>query len=305
MDSGVSNLFRWRIENLDTYHRAKITTWLVDQRRLGNTTPMITSAVVDATEKAPPLTVDDRAERLLRFLAQETENLGEIVEIAPVMSIGGSIGNNTRLNIAIQAMARSESVGFEEVPFLLDYLEEVGWIRVSRRNDQTRRCTVTVAGYRRIAEQEVNPSSDQAFVAMWFDPTMDEARDKGILPAIWNTGYRPLVISEKPDVDKIDDEIIGEIRRSRFLVADFTHGDKGARGGVYYEAGFALGLGLQVIRSCKKHVIERNELHFDVRQHHHIVWETADELRVGLEARIRALLPDGPHRENIPPRNDS
>ena len=47
-------------------------------------------------------------------------------------------------------------------------------------------------------------------------------------------------------MDKIDDEIIGEIRRSRFLVADFTHGDKGARGSVYYEAGFAYGLGLPV-----------------------------------------------------------
>ena len=219
--------------------------------------------------------------------------------------MGESVGNKTRLDIAMQAMAISESVGVDEVPFLLDYLEEVGWIKADRRNDQTRRCTVKVAGHRRIAEQEVNPRSDQVFVAMWFDPTMDEARDKGILPAILNTGYRPLVISEKPDVDKIDDEIIGEIRRSRFIVADFTHGDKGARGGVYYEAGFALGLGLQVIRSCKKDMIERNELHFDVRQHHHIVWEMADELRVGLEARIRALLPDGPHRENIPSRNAS
>ena len=52
-------------------------------------------------------------------------------------------------------------------------------------------CIVTVEGYRRIAEQKVNLSSDQAFVAMWFDDSMNEVRDKGILPAIWNTGYRP------------------------------------------------------------------------------------------------------------------
>jgi nucleoside 2-deoxyribosyltransferase len=43
--------------------------------------------------------------------------------------------------------------------------------------------------------------------------------------------------------DRIDDRIIAEIRRCRFIVADFT----GQRGGVYFEAGFALGLGKPVI----------------------------------------------------------
>ena len=99
------------------------------------------------------------------------------------------------------------------------------------------------------------------------------AYNRGIRPAIENTGYEAFKINDKPDVDKIDDEIIGEIRRSRFLVADFTHGEKGARGGVYYEAGFAYGLGLHVVRSCHKKIVDENELHFDVRQHYHVVWK--------------------------------
>ena len=37
------------------------------------------------------------------------------------------------------------------------------------------------------------------------------------------------------------DRIIAQIRASKFVVADFTRN----RGGVYYEAGFALGLGSQ------------------------------------------------------------
>ena len=303
MDSGVGNLFWWRIENLDTPHRAKITTWLVDQRRLGNTTPMITSAALDATEKARPLSVDERADRLLRFLAQETANLGGIVEIAAVTSMGESGGNNTRLAVAMQAMATSESVGADEVPFLLDYLEEVGWIKADRKNDQTRRCTVKVAGHRRIAEQEVNPSSDQVFVAMWLDDSMEEAYEKGIRQAILNTGYDPFRIDRKPDVDKIDDEIIGEIRRSKFLIADMTHGKNGVRGSVYYEAGFALGLNLTVIRSCRKDQINAEDLHFDVNHHYHIAWETPEELRDNLEKRILALVGEGPNRGNIPPRN--
>ena len=201
----------------------------------------------------------------------------------------------------MQAKAISESVEIDELTYLLNYLESVGWISLTHSNPFLD-CTVTVAGHRQIAEQELNQSSEQVFVAMWFDPSMDEARDNGIKSAILNTGYRPLLINEKQDVDKIDDEIIGEIRRSRFLIADFTYGDKGIRGGVYYEAGFALGLGLEVIRSCRADQID--DLHFDVNHHYHIAWNTPEELRDSLEKRIRALMPDGPHRANTPPRND-
>ena len=39
-------------------------------------------------------------------------------------------------------------------------------------------------------------------------------------------------------INKIRDEIISQITRSKFLIADFT----GHRGGVYFEAGLAMGL---------------------------------------------------------------
>ncbi len=123
---------------------------------------------------------------------------------------------------------------------------------------------------------------------------MNESYEEGIKKAISNTGYKPMRIDKKEDINKIDDEIIAEIQRSRFLIADFTQGDDGARGGVYYEAGFAQGLGIPVIRSCRKDILDENKLHFDTRQYHHVVWETADELRVGLEKRILALIGEGP-----------
>lgn len=78
--------------------------------------------------------------------------------------------------------------------------------------------------------------------------------------------------------------VIAEIRRSRFLMADFTHGRVGVRGSVYYEAGFAHGLWLEVIFCCR----EGTEPHFDTRQYNHIMWKDADDLRERLLARIRA-----------------
>ena len=202
------------------------------------------------------------------------------------------------------ALAHSESTEPQEIYFLLDYLNQMGWIEGdTSQSDGLGDFIVTVSGYGRIADQEINASEAQMFVAMWFDDSMKEAVEKGIRPAIKNTGYEPLLINEKPNLDKIDDEIIGEIRRSRFLIADFTYGDKGIRGGVYYEAGFALGLGLEVIRSCRADQID--DLHFDVDHHYHIPWNTPNELREGLERRILALVGEGPNRDNIRARNSN
>ena len=85
-------------------------------------------------------------------------------------------------------------------------------------------------------------------------------------------------------------------KRSRFVVADFTQGEDGARGSVYYEAGFAHGLGIEVIFACREDALQN--VHFDTRQYNHIVWETPEELRERLAARISAVIGDGPHKEN-------
>ena len=296
---------RYLLEDIDDErHRARITTWLVEQRRLGNPWPKVTAAVIEEAKAARPLSAPERADRLLRFLVGETTRVGETVRFenpSTAQLIGmpeiSDAGQTLRLSLA-----HSESTGPDEIDFLQHYLIRKEWIEsYGPHRNGTGQFVVTVPGYEHIAEQEVNPSSDRVFVAMWFDDSMMDARENGIKPAIVNTGYAPVLIDEKPDVDKIDDEIIGEIRRSRFLVADFTYGDKGIRGGVYYEAGFALGLGLEVIRSCRADQIA--DLHFDVNHHYHIAWNTPEELREGLERRILALVGEGPNRENIPPRN--
>lgn len=130
---------------------------------------------------------------------------------------------------------------------------------------------------------------------MWFDDTMNDAWEKGFEPAIVDAGYKPLRIDRKEHINKIDDEIIAEIRRSRFVVADFTSKPKEARGGVYYEAGFAHGLNIQVIYTCRKDRFE--DVHFDTRQFNHITWNTPEDLRTDLSQRISSVIGDGPHRE--------
>lgn len=74
------------------------------------------------------------------------------------------------------------------------------------------------------------------------------------------------------------------IRESRFVVADVT----GHRPGVYYEAGFAFGLTLPVIWTCRSD--HRNDIHFDTRQFNHIFWETPEDLKEQLSNTVRAII---------------
>ena len=64
------------------------------------------------------------------------------------------------------------------------------------------------------------------------------------------------------------------------------------RQGVYFEAGYALGLGIPVIWTCRKDDLDN--CHFDTRQYNHIVWETPEELATALEHRIRATIGEPP-----------
>ena len=60
--------------------------------------------------------------------------------------------------------------------------------------------------------------------------------------------------------------------------------------GVYFEAGYAQGLGIPVIFSCRKDEIDDKKVHFDTRQYNYIAWESIDNLKQRLIERIRAAI---------------
>lgn len=148
---------------------------------------------------------------------------------------------------------------------------------------------VTPKGWNRVADIERGIAAlqyKQAFVAMWFDGSMDQAWGSGFkLGVEESAGIKAVRVDFKEHNDKICDVIIAEIRKSSFLVADFT----GNRGGVYFEAGFAKGLGIPVIFTCQKGKWEK-KLHFDTRQYNHIIWENPEDLKTKLQNRIRATI---------------
>ncbi len=220
------------------------------------------------------LPIDEQANRLLQFVS---ENYAE--------------GSYVKTHLLLPRIAKDSSLSVisqQRIYLLLEHLSNSELIQWTAPQETFR---VTANGYRHLETRHTNLSTSQAFVAMWFDDTMNNSYENGIRPAIEDTGYTPVRIDKKNFLGKIDDEIIAEIRRSRFVIADFSHGGDGVRGSVYYEAGFAHGLGIPVIYLCR----EGSTLAFDTDHYPHIIWSDTSQLREQLQNRILALLGEGPN----------
>lgn len=285
------------IQSLDKNGRARLTTWLVDQRLFGSDLPTVNEAAVDRAHSARSLTVLERRDRLMRYLARRVRHLGEWVKIP------GQVTEEAQKNI-LAMVAWTESLDNSEIYYFINHLRNAEYIESPTPGGQSIR--LTPEGYSYLASLDAaNVDSSQAFIAMWFDASLDDAYKHGFEQAVNDAGYRPVRIDRVEHINKIDDEIIAAIRRSRFLVADFTCGvveHEGraigvARGGVYFEAGFAQGLNIPVIWTCRKGIIEH--VHFDTRQFNHIVWSDPEDVYSQLKNRIEAVIGDGPLKETV------
>ena len=111
-----------------------------------------------------------------------------------------------------------------ELEYLVGYLVRREWVENAVGFMSTvLEYQLSVEGHARLAElDQTAAESSKAFVAMWFDDSMDEVWENAIKPGIEDAGYEAIRIDRKEHVNKIDDEIIAELRRARFVVADFT-----------------------------------------------------------------------------------
>lgn len=175
--------------------------------------------------------------------------------------------------------------------------------------DSSYSCHLTIPGHLYLDRLGFQLSdSDQIFVAMWFNNATSPIYEKAMKPAIENAGYKAMRIDEEPHNEKICDQIIAEVRKSKAVIADITCGLAtpeswskkklvgSPRGGVFYEAGFAHGLGLPVIWTVNQEIADiENVSHFDVRQYNQIRWDVGnlDQARVEIQNRIEATLGRG------------
>ncbi len=188
----------------------------------------------------------------------------------------------------------------EELKFYLGVLIETGYldgepgldVNEFRRIHGFRpvpRFSISYKGLNHAAQlMESGDHSDNAFVAMAFAPQYRSIYDRGIHPACINTGFRPLRMDDEhlDSLQTINDSIIVLIKRSQFLIADFTSGNAGA----YTEAGIGIGRGMKVIYTCRDDWFDK--IHFDLSNFPFIRYSDEEMLRRKLEDKINAWVKD-------------
>lgn len=278
---GISRQASFLIERAASPRQlANISGWLFEHHAELND-QYLSSNDLERLLMLPTPSFEERKRKLVHWLAKKSLKLGDSVDWKSDPTI----------------ISSGYLLDPDEVRFVMKTLLENGIIE--KRFDQMplERVEVflTARGYDFLAEYDANPTSQIGFCAMWFDTSVSPLWEKAIEPAIINSGYQPLRIDKKEHVNRIDDEIFADIRRSRFVIADFTHGNSGIRGGVYFEAGFAQGLGLPVIWTCRKDMLSEDKLHFDIRQYNFLEWtdEGLDDFKNRLHKRIEAILGHG------------
>ncbi len=174
-----------------------------------------------------------------------------------------------------------------EARAVLHLIEELGYIKHDKEKN---RYSIAAAGWSRVSylydkEQAMN----KGFIAMKFCIKTQSIRE-AFRKAICECHYEEIIIDEKEHNNQIVPEIFADISKSKFIVVDVTFPNYGA----YYEAGYAQGLGKQVIVCCKKDVFEdihkEKRPHFDISQKSMIVWDTEEELVKKLVRRIDATV---------------
>jgi hypothetical protein len=281
------------IESLSDKQLIHLRHWIWRALQQG-AEPIVTSDILRSLDTYRLPAFDQRALDILKCLFGHTRTVGEPVflriqdedsvvpELATIMGV--HTGDNTKLRIVFP----------QEIYFVLDYLADQGWII---RHQHQEAIVVSPRGVIELdRHRDALTISSQIFVAMWFSEETSLVWQDGFAPAIGRAGYSGFRIDQHQHDNRIDDEIIAQIRRSRALVADFTCGKVDdiftVRGGVYYEAGFAQALGLPVFWTVREDCLAG--LHFDTRQFPHIVWKDAADLRKQLQDRIEARLGRGP-----------
>jgi hypothetical protein len=240
--------------------------------------------------------------------------LRDLMDGAPLPPAGEQIDNlllhlaatlrpgETRSLPARDLVAVVGAVTVNETRWVIDEALSAGWLRApggittSPDGWVLEEATLSAPGWQRHAELvRQGAKSRHAFMAMKFgDAALDVLYRDHLRPAVAATGFDLRTTNDSHrTAGSIDNRMRVEIRTSRFLVCDLTHGNRGA----YWEAGFAEGLGRPVFYLCRRDVLESQDPesrpHFDTAHQLIIGWDPAAPAS-GMQAlkdALRATLP--------------
>lgn len=196
-----------------------------------------------------------------------------------------------------------------QAKFILNAMCDLGYIKygISESSMYFARAfeiTILAKGYSRIYELQKNQVNNKnVFIAMSFNPAIEKIYN-AIDSAIKQAECEVVSMKHRIHNKQIVPEMLRLIKESKILVMDISEPNFGA----YYEAGYAQGLGKEVIFTCKSSVMNKDKFpcsdkkgkeceflkkyskpHFDIAQKQILVWEDEADLTEQLTEWIKFL----------------
>ena len=276
---------RNKLKSYLSYHKSNLRPILLSQEdflkidtsgfvKIYNLTP-------EMVENWYPKTFAEKIDYILLRLNKETDYDGE--------ELCYNLQELQQICFTINKDNFSENDIFLQVDYILNYLKNENYILLDINKNFLgdsqwyATLTITPEGLSKIYELQKNQESNKnVFVAMKFGKETEALRDK-IKEGL--AGYSVRIMDEIEHNHQIIPEMLYEIKNSKFVIAELSHHNNGA----YYEAGYALGLGKEVIHICSESEL-KSGLHFDVAQVNTITYKDVNEIPEKLKKRIHATI---------------
>lgn len=141
---------RYLQEQLDDLEKARLTTWLVKQRRAGVSTPEITRNAINAAKNGQPIPVSKRIHQILLFFDDHVRTPSGGISINPKPQNGRD--RDDKVLRFYELLAHSESVRWSELMFMLKHLEKEQLIRNNLSYPSHYIYGLEVPGFERVEE---------------------------------------------------------------------------------------------------------------------------------------------------------
>ncbi len=240
----------------------------------------------DIVENWYPKTFSERVDYILLKLNDMIPHVGSQIELskAELFSLLFIDRQEDAQFSTISPQWREEKECESEASFMLYHLNTENYIEFNTNTDSDAYVSISLCpqGYSRIDDLLKRSSNGKTVLcAMKFGDDTKPLRE-AIRAGVKDAGYNAIFIDEVPHNELITPELLKYIRDSKFVVVDLTHQNNGA----YFEEGYAMGLGKQVIQLCQK----ETKLHFDIAQKNTIMWEKEEDIPLQLSNRIKATI---------------
>lgn len=272
--------------NKDKSNFHKVSSWIIEQNDEWNNIPEIDKIKFDEILNMKDKKIKEKFDLFMFFLQNSPSNIEFSKDYEIVM---GHLGMDVDKNISKlcqDILVKCWCKDYKELEQIFRKALDLNYIIGDIIHETSfKYIKTTFDGLEYIENlEEPNKNLKNIFIAFNFTEELIPVFSNQVKEAVEETGFNYIIVNQEttPHDQKITDEIIAKIKSSRMIIADFTNSSTN----VYFEAGFAMGMKIPVIWTCKK----GHEFSFDTGQFPHITWKDADDLKKQLVNRIEIIV---------------